>query len=84
MESDGTGRIREAIASEDYGAALSLWNDFAAQLRSEVSRGVASRERMTQMRELFEWSRVALLCARAQNQDRLNAFRVAAVYAGKT
>ncbi|HZY60058.1 MAG TPA: hypothetical protein VFE56_09860 [Candidatus Binataceae bacterium] len=83
MENDITDRIRDAIASEEYGAALRLWNDYAGLLRGELSRGELSAERMAATRELFEWSRSVLVCARAHMVDRLNALHAAGVYAAQ-
>lgn len=81
MEPNVTDRIREAIGSRDFDTASRLWNDYSAQFRDELTGGIVSPERMAETRELFEWSRNALLCARAQDLDRLNAIHVAGVYA---
>ena len=80
MESDATQKIREAIAAQDYSTALRLWNGHVSQVRCDLSDGVFPAERMAEMRELFHWGRCALMCARSQYQDRLNATHVAAAY----
>jgi len=80
MEHDVRDRIREAIACEDYGTALREWNGYAARLGDDFRRGLVSAERMAEVREVFEWSRNTLLCARAHDLARLNAMRAAAAY----
>ena len=72
--------IRDAIAREDYGAAYVLWDEYAAGLRREVALGLASADQMREVGELFEWSRLALLGARAQLMARLNARHIARIY----
>jgi hypothetical protein len=80
METEATQKIREAIAAQDYSTALHLWNGYVNQVRRDVSDGGFPAERMAEVRELFEWGRCALLCARSQFLDRLNAIHVAAAY----
>jgi hypothetical protein len=81
MESNTPPKIREAIAAQDYSTALQLWNGYVNQLRCSVSDGDFPAERMAELNELFHWGRCALLCARSQCLDRLNAIHVAAAYA---
>ena len=83
MECDVTLRMREAIASEDYGTASRLWDDYARQLRDRLRTGAVSVEEMAEARDLFEWSRAALLHARSQFLDRINTLHVAGAYARK-
>lgn len=80
MEGELTQEIREAIAAQDYALALRLWNAYVSQVRQELNDRSFPAERMAELRELFEWGRNALLCARSQNQDHLNAIHVVAAY----
>ena len=77
-----TDLIREAIVHEQYGEALRLWTSYAAALRREIEDRSISPDRMTELRELFTWSRSAMLCAREHLRDRYHAAEVAAVYRG--
>ncbi len=57
-------QIREAVAGARYSRAAGLWKDYAAEVSAEVSAGSAAR--LPEMRELIEWTRVTVTCARAQ------------------
>jgi len=57
-------QIRAAVIEARYSEAASLWNDYAAEVSAELSAG--SRVRLPEMRELIEWTRVTVTCARAQ------------------
>jgi hypothetical protein len=81
MERDLALRMRETIASEDYGMASRLWDDYAGRLRDRLRTSALSAEEMAEARGLFEWSRAALLRARAQFSDRIHTLHVAAEYA---
>ena len=81
MESHVTQRMREAIASGDYGMASRLWNHYAGALRDKLQAGALAAEDMAEARGLFERSRAALLRDRAQLLDRLNSLHVAGAYA---
>jgi hypothetical protein len=80
MESEATQKIRDAIAAQDYSTALHLWNVYVNQVRRDVSERGFPPERIAEVRGLFHWGRCALLCARSQFLDRLNAIHVAAAY----
>jgi hypothetical protein len=71
--------IREAIAGGDYARAQGLWNDYAGALAA----GGLSESSLSEAAELMEWSRQALLCARAHAVDRLRTLHVAAAYGGR-
>jgi len=75
-----TSRIRGAVASGEYQRALLLWNEYSARLQEELRVGSLTSGRLAEMRELMEWSRRVMLCARAHAQDQLNSLHVAAEY----
>ena len=75
-----TQKIREAIAAQDYAPPSTCGTPMWARSGSELSEGASPRNGWRKLRELFEWGRCALLCARSQNLDRLNAIHVAAAY----
>jgi len=68
------------MAGGKYRQALALWNDYAAGLRDELSRGRLTEARLKEAGALVEWCRVEALCARARALDKLNRLRVARKY----
>jgi hypothetical protein len=80
MESEFIQEIREAIAAQDYALAFRLWNAYVSKIRQESDEGSFPAERMAELRDLFKWGRDALLCARSQYLDHLNAIHVVAAY----
>lgn len=74
------GQIREAIRCEQYKAALGRWNSYARGLRTALDAGTLRSDQMEEARRLYEWSRMALLGARAHLQARLRELAVAARY----
>ena len=72
--------IRDAISREEYPKALVQWNAYARQLRQAIEAGGLSEQQMKEAGELFEWSRQALLGARAHLRDRFHTLEVAAAY----
>ena len=84
MTSARTAAIRRAVASGDFLRATGLWNEYASLLQGEISRGVCTRARMEEARELVEWSRRTVALARAHAQSRLDALRVAEQYLKET
>jgi len=81
MSTVGADQIRKAVASGEWQAALRHWDAYAAGIRDEISRGVCTASRMSEAREFLEWAGRAVLCARAQAQNRLNAIHAARHYA---
>ena len=77
MNMDGhlTEPIRQAIASGEYQKAQLLWDGYAALLREEMPKGSVTEARLAEVRELVEWSRRMVLCARAHAQSRLDSMR---------
>jgi hypothetical protein len=84
MDGHLTEPIRQAVASGEFQKAQLLWNGYAALLREELPKGSVSAARLAEVRELVEWSRRVVLCARAHAQSRLDlmraSMRVAQVY----
>ena len=74
------GPIRQAISSEEFGRAQRLWNECAAALAGELRRGCLTQARLSEVRELVEWSRNVVSCERAYLLDRLNSLHVAGEY----
>ena len=72
--------IRQAVSSGEYERAQFLWSECAAALAGELSRGRLTEARLSEVRELMEWSRTVVLCARAHMQDQLNSLHVAGEY----
>ena len=72
--------IRQAVNSGEFGRAQLLWKECAAGLAEELSNGRLTEARLSEVRELVEWSRTVVLCARAHLQDRLNGLHVAREY----
>jgi len=84
VESDSAARIRDAIARGQYREAWQLWNAYAARLENQLRAGACGAEgaapAMAEARDLYEWSRVALLSARAHLRERCHALEVATLY----
>jgi hypothetical protein len=72
--------IRQAVNSGEFGRAQLLWKECAAGLAEELSNGRLTEARLSEVRELVEWSRTVVLCARAHLQDQLNSLHVAGEY----
>ena len=77
MNMDGhlTEPIRQAIACREFQKAQLLWDGYAALLRQEMPKGSITEARLAEVRELVEWSRRVVLCARAHAQSRLDSMR---------
>ena len=72
--------IREAVNCGEFSRAQLLWNECAAALAEELSRGCLTEARLAEVRELVEWSRTVVLCTRTHMLDRLNSLYVAGEY----
>ena len=72
--------LRQAVCSGDFERAQLLWNECAACLADELSGRRLSEARLAEVRELVEWSRNVVSCARAQMQNRINSLHVAGEY----
>lgn len=73
-------QIRAAVASGEFSKARLLWEQYGKEFHADVLRGPIPQSRLTEARELAEWTRMAALCARAHAQDRLNRIAVAQKY----
>lgn len=81
METErSTEPIRRAVASGDFVRAGQLWSAYSRAILAEIERGACTEARMADARELVEWSRRSILCARAHAQEQLNALRAAGQY----
>ncbi|MBZ5727988.1 MAG: hypothetical protein LAP87_23720 [Acidobacteriia bacterium] len=72
--------VRQAVASGEFARAQRLWNEYAARFEAELARGAIGEARLAEMRELVEWSRTVVLCARAHLGDQLDSAHVAEEY----
>ena len=81
-DSGGAEAIRRAVASGEFGKALSLWEDHVRQLRQELRSGTFTREKLAETRDLVEWCRITVLCARSHAQSQLNRIGAAQHYFG--
>ena len=79
--------IRQAVNSGEFGRAQLLWRECSEALAEELTNGSLTETRLSEVgellsevRELMEWSRTVVLCARAHLQDRLNLLHVAREY----
>jgi hypothetical protein len=67
--------IRQAVSAGEFGRAQLLWNQCAARLAEELSGKSLAEARLSEVRELVEWSRIVVLCERAHMVDQLNRLR---------
>ncbi len=75
MDGHLTEPIRQAVASGEFQKAQFLWNGYAALLREELPKGYVTEARLAEVRDLVEWSRRVVVCARAHAQSRLDSMR---------
>lgn len=72
--------IRKAVSSGEFGRAQLLWKECAAALAEDLSDGCLTEARLSEVRELVEWSAMVVLCERAHLQRRLNNLHAAWEY----
>jgi hypothetical protein len=72
--------VRQAVSSGEFGRAQLLWKECAAGLSEEFSKGCLSEGRLSEVRELVEWSRTVVLCERTRLLNKLNQLHVAGEY----
>jgi predicted protein tyrosine phosphatase len=72
--------IRQAVNSGEFGRAQLLWAECSAALAVDLSAGCLTAARLSEVRELVEWSRMVALCERAHLQRRLNTLHAAREY----
>jgi hypothetical protein len=84
MDSELDAQIRSAVSAGHMDQASALWETYASQVVDEIRGGDCSVERLTQMRQLIEWTRGVTASGRAQAQRRLDirvtGLHVASVY----
>jgi hypothetical protein len=84
MNNEIQAQIRRAVSAGEFGKASALWENYAAQTAAEIRAGTGSAATLAQMRELIEWTRGVVICARAHAQRRihlqLTKLHAAAVY----
>jgi hypothetical protein len=72
--------IRQAVECGEFSKAQLLWNECAAALADELSKGRLSEAVLAEVGELVEWSGAVVLCERAHMQNQLNSLHVAGEY----
>jgi|HubBroStandDraft_3_1064219.scaffolds.fasta_scaffold560448_2 hypothetical protein len=72
MDIEVHAQIRRAVSAGEFGKASALWEAYAEQVAGEIRGGTCPEARLAQMRELVEWTRGVVICARAHAQLRLN------------
>jgi hypothetical protein len=72
--------IRQAVISGEFDRAQLLWSQCVAGLAGELSDGSLNEARLKEVRELVEWSRVVVLCARAHLLNQINSLHIAGEY----
>jgi len=72
--------IRQAMATGQYELAERLWNGYMARLQEELQRGSLTQASLDDAREILEWSRLTMACARARAQSRLGSLHIAGAY----
>ena len=80
MSNRPTDAMLTAAAAGDWPSVLRLWEQFTAGIREELARRVCTPGRLSEAREFLDWSARLALCARAQNQQRLDAIHAAQQY----
>jgi hypothetical protein len=80
MSERATDEMRKAAAAGDWPAVLRLWEQYAAGIRGELAGRACTHARLLEAREFLDWARRIALCARAQNQQQLDAIHAAQQY----
>jgi hypothetical protein len=74
-------QIRQAVASGEFSKARLLWETYGQQFRADILRAPMPQARITEARELAEWTRMTALRSRARAQAKLNQIAVSQKYA---
>ena len=80
MNPQQTQPILHAIARGEYARATAMWNEYAALLREEISRGVCTAAQLAEAGELVRWASEVALCDRARSQTQIDQMWVAGRY----
>jgi hypothetical protein len=80
MHTADTRSIRDAIASEDFARAQSLWTQYTDTLQRELETGRLAEAQLGEARELVEWARQSILAMRAHGQHQLDLLRAVQEY----
>lgn len=80
MDISSTDTIRRAITGGDWTAASALWADHAAAIEKRIADGKCPAALLEEARDLLDWARRVVLCARTQAQEQLNALHAARQY----
>jgi hypothetical protein len=72
--------IRQAVNNGEFSRAQLLWQECVAALAGELNNRSLSEARLKEVRELVEWSRTVVLCARTRLMRQLNSLHVAGEY----
>ena len=82
MDKTLVDQFREAVSSGEFQRASQIWNAYAAERLMEARCGCG--DRLPEMRELLEWTRTVIICARAQAlrslRTRLTEVHAASAY----
>jgi hypothetical protein len=65
-------RIRRAVSSQEFDAALRLWDEFGRALHTKHANGELSLAELSTARDLCAWTSLAAQCARAHTERRLS------------
>jgi hypothetical protein len=65
-------RIRRAVSSREFGAALRLWGEFSSALCAKHARGELTLAELSAATDLCAWTSLTAKCARAHTQRRLS------------
>jgi hypothetical protein len=72
--------FRAAVSAGEFRRAEALWSDYTAECLAQGPAG--RRESLLEMRELMEWTRIVVLCSRAQALRKLTTKATEAHAAG--
>ena len=72
MNSEIHARIRRAVSAGEFAKASALWETYGLQVTDAIRGGAFSAAELVQLRELIDWTRCVVICARAQGQRRMN------------
>ena len=72
--------IRYSIERGDFLRAAVLWEEWSRELPARIASGEADQAEWTRAKELYQWSRDVVLCARSGFLDHLNTLHAVEAY----
>jgi hypothetical protein len=60
------------VSAGEFGKASALWETYAGQVAEEIRTGNRPAAQLAETRDLMDWTRGVVICARAHAQRRIH------------